>query len=318
MSHNNKTYKITNGRFVESYSIKKIEAKITCDACNHNIPINKISNYAKCSLCGSKNKIKEVIWDYFIDIATLEKLKCEQCNIKYDINDMLYAIENNTALVCKNCKISINSRKLPTNYISKNNFKISGVFNETLAEVNTNETNNTIKIECSNCGAPLSANESSKFVVCEFCGTNNMLSQTTLQHLNPLKTHPFYVLILNRKWDPIEEDEKKEKKKLIHDKEEISNKIKKIKKIIKGLLFALGGIILLTIFEGFYELDPKNKDINLVYIIPPIILLSIGIILLINMIKRKKLKNKLVTIDEKISKISEKINQYNKEKNLIK
>jgi len=225
MSHNNKTYERTNGNFIEKYSIKKINEKITCDTCNHYIPINKITNSVECSLCGSKNKLNLDFWNRAIIRGSFEKLKCEKCNTKYDINDMLYAIENNTALTCKKCGININYRKLPTKYISKNNFKITGVFNELSSRIENKDTNIAMEVECSNCGAPLKIKDNSKFVTCDFCGTENAISQVTLQHINSLKVHPFYILIFDTKWDPVE----KEINKLIkHEKHKIKNlKLKK-------------------------------------------------------------------------------------------
>jgi len=291
--YNNKTYERTNGNFIEQYSIKRIKEKITCDTCNHYIPVNKITNSVECSLCGSENKLNLDFWNRAINRGSFEKLKCEECNTEYDINDILYAIKNNTALACKKCGVNIKYRILPDECISKNKFKIIGVFNEILTKTDTNISSEIIKLECSNCGAPLETDGKSKIIKCNFCGTNNMLSQVAQLHLVPLKAHSFCILTLDRKWNPVEEEEKKEQEQKIKIKKA---RIKEINKLIQGHQK--------KIRELKVDKEKTLKEIHKLFFF--------------NKQKEKKLKKDVNAIDEKISKISKKINQYNKERNLIK
>ena len=357
MSHNNKTYERTNGNFIEQYSIKRIKEKITCDTCNHYIPVNKITNSVECSLCGSENKLNLDFWNRAINRGSFEKLKCKKCNTKYDINDMLYAIENNTALTCKQCGLSLKHRKLPANSISKNNFKITSVFNELNSRIKNKDTNIAMEVECNNCGAPLKVKDNSKFVTCDFCGTENAISQVTLQHINPLKVHPFYILIFNKKWDPVEkEKQEEEKREQEQNKKEKKARIKKLNKLIQNEEYKIKNlklkkkelqpnendkpdnvtgvfiIIVISIFlimglvtifgpSGVDYIETTVIRYFVAFILSSILIIGLFILFLIiigGKDEDKELENKIKIIDKKISETLEKINQYNKEKSLIK
>jgi len=204
------SYTRNDDNFIEKYSCRKINKKITCDSCNHYIPVNEITKSVECSLCGSENKLGEIFWKDIKESANYEKLSCEQCKTEFQLQEMIDALENNTPLVCKNCGTSIKSRKLPPKHISYSNLHIVGVFNEISTKIDSTNEKAAIEVECSNCGAPLEIDGKSKFAKCSFCGTNNLISQITLQHLNPLKINPFFILTLDKRWDTEVEKRKRE------------------------------------------------------------------------------------------------------------
>jgi len=264
------------GDIIEQYSCIKINKKIVCSNCNHNIVINEVTKSVKCSLCNSTTELSDDFWKRLIKNSTSETLKCNDCKTEYKLDSIINAIEIGSALTCKNCNKSLPIRKLPENYFEKDNLKIISVFNEQKPNIEKPKDKKIISLECSNCGAPLETNGEEHTVLCNYCGTNNLLSPDLFTSSKQETYNPFYLFLFVNKWN-FKEREIEEERKRKSKEEAIRNAVRKTKQKEKGkktkkkIIIILGSIILASVilfdiwgmtdlisYKEYVEIDNTN------------------------------------------------------------
>jgi len=236
--------KIEKNGFVEEYEFIELHAKATCPHCNHFITVNEFTQNINCTLCGNTSKLDNNFWKDVISNSKLTLPICNSCMSKFDINTISDAIETGN-LICPTCNNitsiktsntqirSINTSLLHFDFNNgeklqfhgKNVVAIIGEIPQQKLKIN--ESINIIDIECNNCGAPLKVKDTSEYIICNYCGTNNIIQQKT-NNIQVDKVTPFYIIYLINKWNIEEQKRKEEEQK--RKEEENKQKLEEIRK----------------------------------------------------------------------------------------
>jgi len=217
--------KIERNGFVEKYESIEVKAKATCYYCNHFIAVNKFTNKINCTLCGNTSSLDNNFWKNAISNSKLTLPICNSCKSRFDIDTLLNAVEtgnlicptcnNATSIKISNTKIrSINTHLLHFDFSKNEKLQFHGkdvvaiIGENAQQKLKKNKSINVVDIECNNCGAPLKVKDNSEYIICDYCGTNNMIQQKT-NYIHVDKVIPFYILFLIDKWN-IEERKRKE------------------------------------------------------------------------------------------------------------
>ena len=267
--------------------------RMRCNYCYNNIFINDIKKNIICTHCNKNNTISE---EYFRKIfnnnnlAYLTKLieykdnynypytqsvgypRCTECNDslsdeEYWTLEEIEEAKKTGILHCKKCNKEYNVRNADEFAKSVFSSPIIAIITEKQEENKISNTNATT-IKCCNCGANLKISGNQKTSICEYCNTENILPDTSVKPVAPLKQaiwvllrkkhdiiftedniDELYLLLkqeldnLKNKEEDKKEEDKKEEKIIQEEKEEEKETNNSTTKVI-----LIGGVIVAAIY----------------------------------------------------------------------